>query len=779
MPVALLSAVRSLRRSPGFAAAAVATLALGLGPAIAMFSLVWATLLKPFPYPTAERIVMPVVRLADGDYDVIPAGVATVEALSARSLEAAALIDYGYDVLVGAGDPVGIIGTAVERDFFRVFGTGPVLGRLFTADERDTAVIGWRLWHERLGAAPDVVGRAIEFGGRPYTIVGVMPAGFDEPSSTLLWTPLNPRPTPAEMADNYVDAIALLRRDVTLDQARAEMAVIGHRLAEGSPDAQGLARLDLEVLRTFAVGFLDRPLALLFAASVLVVLIACANVANLLLARGIGRSRDIALRMSLGASRAGIVRQVLAESLVIALAGAAAGLLLAQWLVPAAVAYLPSIVSRADSAGIDAVVAGFAVLLAAGTAAVSGLLPAIRQSRPALAPLLGGVTTTMPTRQSRSMGGLVVLQVALGTTLLVGASLMLVTLQRLEAQADAVRTDGLRHLRMTLPSADRGRVLDELAAAIAAVPGVRWASPVSRPPLAGGAVTRIEMSGALPELVPTVSIGPGYFGRLGIPRLAGRDFSDGDGPAAPWVAIVDELAAARIAADTGRPALGQSFTMTVGVPRSVEIVGVVGSVPFSLTEPARAMIYLSVRQHAPSGVFGVLIDSPLEAGALVRQVRAAVRQVDPRLPVDDPIPLDAVLGRQLSSQRLRALVFGVAAASAVSIAALGIFSVLAYVVTRRTREVAVRVALGAGYRDIAALVIGGAIRQVVLGLAAGLVLAAALSSIVRTMVHGVSATDPLTYVTATALFLLVSLAAAWLPLRRALRSDPARLLRTE
>ncbi|MCC7178887.1 MAG: ABC transporter permease [Acidobacteria bacterium] len=779
MPVAILSAARSLRRSPGFTAAAVATLALGLGPAIAMFSLVWATLLKPFPFPTADRIVMPVVRLADGDYDVIPSGVATTEALSATSFEAAALIDYGYDVLVGAGDPAGIIGTAVERDFFRVFGTEPAIGRLFTAIERDTAVIGWRLWHERLGGAPDIVGRVIEFGGRPYTIVGVMPAGFDEPSSTLLWTPLNPRPTPAEMADNYVDAIALLRQDVTLDQARAEIAVIGHRLAEGSPDAQGLARLDLEVLRNFAVGFLDRPLALLFAASVFVVLIACANVANLLLARGIGRSRDIALRISLGASRAGIVRQILAESLVIALAGAAAGLLLAQWLIPAAVAYLPPVVSRVASAGIDVVVAGFAVVLAVGTAVVSGLLPAIRQSRPALAPLLGGVTMTMPTRQSRSMGSLVVLQVALGTTLLVGASLMLVTLQRLGAQADAVRTEGLRHLRLTLPSADRGRVLDELAATIAAVPGVRWASPVSRPPLAGGAMTRIEMGGAFPEPVPTVSIGAGYFARLGIPRLAGREFSDGDGPAAPWVAIVDELAAARIAADTGRPALGQSLTVTVGVPRPVEIVGVVGSVPFSLTEPARPMVYLSVRQHAASGAFGVLIDSPLEAVALVRQVRAAVRQVDPRLPVDDPIPLDAVLGRQLSSQRLRALVFGVAAASAVSIAALGIFSVLAYVVTRRRREVAVRIALGAGQRDIAALVLVGAIRQVVLGLAAGLVLAAALSSIVRAMVHGVSATDPLTYVTAAALFLLVSLAAAWLPLRRALRSDPARLLRTE
>ena len=533
------------------------------------------------------------------------------------------------------------------------------------------------------------------------------------------------------------------------------------------------------MLRTFAVGFLDRPLSLLLAASGFLVLIACANVANLLLARGIGRSREIALRISLGASRAAIARPILAESLVIALAGAAAGVLIAWWLVPAAVAYLPPVVTRATSAGIDAVVAGFAVVLAVGTAAVSGLLPAMRQSRPALAPLLGGVTTTMPTRQSRSMGGLVVLQVALGTTLLVGAGLMLATLERLGAQADAIRSDGLRHLRMTLPSADRGRVLDELAGAISAIPGVEWATPVSRPPLAGGAMARLEMGGAFTESVPTVSVGPGYFARLGIPRLSGREFDDEDGPAAPWVAIVDELAAARIAADTGRPALGQSFTMSVGMPRPVEIVGVVGSVPFSLPEPARPMVYLPVRQYAAAGAFGVLIDSPLEAGALVRQVRAAVRQVDPRLPVDDPVPLEAVLGRQLSSQRLRALVFGIASGSAVSIAALGIFSVLAYGVTRRTREMAVRIALGAGARDIAALVLAGAVRQVTLGLAVGLALAAALSRVVGAMVYGVSATDPLTYLAAAALFLPASLAAAWLPVRRALRSDPAGLLRTE
>ena len=802
-------AFRALRKSPGFTLVAVLTLALGIGANTAIFSVVNAALLRPYPFPEPDRLVA-VRSLAHGEAQMAsPADFLDWRGM-AQSFAGVAAFTGASMALSGEGPAEEVRGETVSADFFRILGVAPALGRTFGPDEespgRDHEVIlGDALWRSRFGADPLVVGRTVRLDGQPWLVVGVMPRGFAFPSEARMWMPLAFAPEIAAMrGGHYLDVIARLRPGATFESASGEMAAIAARLGAEYPAVNIHWSAGVASLRDATVGDVRPTLLLLLGAVGFVLLIACVNVANLLLSRGTGRAREHAVRAALGASTLRLARGVMAESLWLGLAGSALGLALAAWGTDAVVALAPQGLPGLADVRVDPVVLAFAVALGVMTSLLFGLLPAWRATHHAtLADRLRDGGAALGGRHGRrSRQGLVVAEVALAVVLVVGAGLLLKSFVRLRGVDPGFDPAGVLTFDVSLPDAttppQAERFFGSLIGRLEALPGVQSAGGIFGLPLRdfGYGITLSEVDGRQlsPQeqeagVVPQIRVvTPDFFRTLGIRLVRGRAFTDTDREGTVPVAVVSETAARRIFG--ARDPLGHHFTLgtRLGLGKDHlrvggEVIGVVRDVhDQTLAAAGRPWVYV-VHAQFPVSYLSLALRTGGKPASLVGPARAALAAVDPDVPMDRVRTMGEWVSTSMAGRRFYAWLIGGFAALALGLAAVGVYGVLAQSVGERTREIGLRVALGAAPGDVTGLVVRQGLRPAALGLGIGLALAVAVTSaltkVLAPMLFAVRPTDVATYAAVVAVILAVALVAAWAPARRAARVDPMVALRSE
>ena len=808
-------AVRSLLRSPAFTAIAVLTLALGIGANTAIFSVVYSVLLRPLAYAEPERLIsIRAAYSATGAQD-IPAsqpeyhdylqGVSALEDLAAV---------YPISInLTGLGEPQRIQASVVSDNYFRLLGVAPALGRDFTPDD-DRGQIGYvviishDLWRKRFGGDPGVIGKTVRLDDDPMTIIGIMPRGFRHvlesgTSPMELWAPIaldNPDTGFLNVRNARVyDLIGRLKPGRTVAEARSEFGVLAARLQEQYPEVYPAAQGWHPVAQPLAeqvVGDVRPALLVLLGAVGFVLLIGCANVANLLLARATMREREIALRTALGSSRGRLVRQLLTESLVLAIFGGGLGLLLAAWGTSAlgrlVAAYLP----RAGEIQLSLPVLGFSAFLIILTGVVFGLMPALQASRADLQGVLkdaGRGSAGAP--RTRMRAALVVAEVAIALMLLAGAGLMLRSFQRLMAVEYGFDPDRLLTLQVWLPvpndrskgrfqtHAQRRSFYERALAAVGAVPGVRDAALISRLPLTGQNDARLTIEGRAvgPDEPPVTAEGrlvsPNYFETMGIPLLSGEGLPEVADSLSRRHVVVNRTMAEKFWPDAD--AIGRRLRFGDNAPW-LTVVGIVGDVrQIGLTDPPKQEVYSAfhtVSSQEMSVVVRTVDDDPERLGAAVT---AAIRSVDPEQPVFGVMSMERVIENASAERRISMVLLLLFAGMALVLSAIGIYGVMAYTTTQRRHEIGIRLALGAGTPEVLRLVVGQGMRLVLLGLVAGLLGAWVLSRALTSQLYGVTAQDPLTFTTVALLLGTVALVATWVPARRATRVDPMVSLRSE
>jgi len=801
--------LRALAKRPGFTTVAVVTLALGIGANTAIFSVVNAVLLRPLPYREADRLV---VALHGGNNPVSPIDFAEWRGQN-TVFEQMAAAEFWSPNLTGRDQPEQLWAVRATDNLFAMLGVEPALGRAFqTGDDQPGAapvvVLSQRLWQRRFGGDPGVVGQTLVLDGRAHTVVGVMPRGFEFPlfwaTKAEMWAPL-PLGERAGSRAQSLRVFASLKPGVTRERAQVEMDAIARRLALEHPETN--AKLDAVVtpLHQKVVGNVRPTLLVLLGAVGFVLLIGCANVANLLLARANARHREMALRLALGATRGRLVRQLLTESLLLAALGAVAGLLLAFWVVGLFVSGVPEdALPRQQAVGIDSAALAFTALLSLVTAAFFGLAPALQASRADVNEALkegGRQASGGGARGRRLRRLLIVAEVALAMVLLAGAGLMLksfVGLRALEPGFDqtnlltmTVSVAGTRHA----PAPLRAAFFDEAVERVRALPGVESASAVNHLPLAGdiwGFSFNIEGHAApAPGERPTAAYRvarPDYFRTMRIPILEGRSFDERDNEQAPGVLVINETMARRYW--PGEDALGKRIKLGPADAEApwLTVVGVVNDVKQQeWAEGAGAEMYLPHAQSPnylqnPSPRYSYLtlvVRTSSDPERLAAAVRGAVWAIEPNAPVSSVATMDEVIAGQTWQARLSVLLLGGFALAALLLAAVGIYGVLAYSVAQRTHEIGVRMALGARPRDILRMVVGQGMAMALAGIAAGLAGAFALTRLMSRVLFGVSAFDPPTFAAVALLLALVALLACYLPARRATKVDPMVALRYE
>jgi putative ABC transport system permease protein len=796
---------RSLAKNPGFTAVAVLALALGVGANSAIFSVVNATLLNPLPFPEEGQLL----RLGEGkrggaqpergsfsypDYKDVQQQAQTLAHVSAFLNAGAMLTDEGLE-------QERVYGADVSPEYFDVLGIRPELGRVFTTEEdrpsSGVVVISHGLWQRRFGGRRDVIGRQLRMGVTPVTVVGVMPEGFEYPfraDRQDFWEPLNDRPAPdRDQRDSHsYRVIARMKPGVTLEQANAELDTISRRLEQQYPDSNTTtlaagASMHEEMTRDV------RPALLILLGAVgLVLLIACANVANLLLARAAGRQREIAIRTALGASRWRVVRQLLVESLLLALAGGACGLLLALWGTDVLVAAGPANIPRVGQAGLDARVLAFTMLVSVLTGVVFGLVPALQASRTDLTGGLkeGSRGSTEGPRRSRVRSALVVAEVALSLVLLIGAGLLIRSFVRL-MQTDP-GFDPARVVALDIPLGSKrydtpekqSAFFAQLVGRVRGMQGVEAAGVVNNLPL-GNSIDELTFNiegrppfqpGAMPQAHYTV-VSPGYFEALKIPLRSGRMFTEHDDARSPNVMLVSEALARAVFA--GENPVGRRLITDAAVP-PFEIVGVVGDARrVSLASEAEPEFYVPFQQAAQRRLNLVVRAGAGDPAALTSSLRGAVAELDKDQLIWQTRTLDQLVSASVAGRRFNMTLLGLFASVAMALAALGLYGVMAYSVTRRTHEIGVRMALGARGSDVLRMVVGQGMRLALLGVAIGLAAAFAVTRVLASLLYGVTTTDPLTYAGLAALLASVAFLASYLPARRATKVDPMEALRYE
>ncbi len=788
--------VRALRRSPMFAAVAILTLALGIGANTAIFSVVDAVLLRPLPFHQPERLVN-----LWGSY---PASGRTSTSLPdfrdwraqlTTLRDVSAFTGTAYN-LTGRGEPERVQGVAATATFFRTFGAKPALGRFFAdGEDRDNAervvVLGHGLWMRHFGGRPNVLGETVTLNGVARTVVGVAPEGFRVGGAAELWVPFNldaEYPRRAEI----LSVVGRMKPGVTLQQVRGEMEIIRSRLARQYPDTNGSIGVEVISLQEDLVGELRPALAAFAAAVGLVLLIACTNVASLLLTRAAARERELAVRMALGAGRGRLVRQMLAESVVMGMAGGAVGLVLAVAGVEALRRLNPEILPRFGEVGVDARVLAFNFVLATLTGLLFGLVPALSAGRRELAGTLRGggrgVAGAGGTRRLRF--ALVASEVALALMLLVGAGLLIRSFARLQSVDVGVDTSHVLTARVSLPrsaypdAAQQRALFDRVLAPLQEAPGVTAAGLITGLPVtADASYLSFEIEGrpateGVQQDAQPFSATPGAFAALRIPVRQGRGFGPGDDAEAPRVALVSETMARRFWG--GRSPLGSRISFDPSDPAGwMTVVGVVGDT--RVEGPAQAaypQVYAPLAQAPQPAVYTVVrtAGDPL---ALVPAVRAAVREADPALPVYDVATMDEWLSRAVAQPRLGTTLLAVFAAVALALAAVGIYGLIAYTVSQRTREIGVRMALGARPAEVMRLVVAEGMRPALAGMVLGVLGAWAASRVIGSLLFGITATDPPAFLAAALFLALAAALAAYLPARRASRLDPSVALRAE
>ena len=794
-------AVRQLIKHPGFTAAAVGTIALGLGANTAIFTVVNAVLLRPLTYPRPDQLVIVWERNRAGATATNVVNPGNYLDWRDRATSFTDLAAITWSSMTFTGDAPEIVqGRSVTPNFSRVLGTTPRLGRFFTPAEAlpggpPVIVLSDGLWRGRFGGDSGVVGRTVPVAGGNATVVGVMPPTFRAMpwGSEEYWEPFRLDPSNRSRHGRYAMVVGRLRSGVTRERAQAEMDVITSGIEREHPEFDTGWGANVVSLTDQVVGSARGTLLIVLAAVAIVLLIACANVGNLMLVRADGRRREFAVRTALGAPRGRLVRQWLAESVVVAVLGGAVGLLLAKWgvdlLVVAAPVGIPRLAEIALDARVVAVTAG--ITLAVGIAA--GLPAALGVASSGLAAGLRGESTrtTADAGSRRFRSGLVVAQLSLALVLLAGAGLLVRSLHRLAAVNPGFDPADLLTLSVELPQATypddahRSAFFAQLVARVGEMPGVSAAGAVSFLPLTnGGASTRFTIVGRpAPEPGHWTSadiriVAPGYFPAMRIPLERGRGLTAADRADAPPVVLINETMARQFWPNENP--IGARLQINWTHPDvQPEIVGVVGDVHGStLDGDLRPMVYYPQAQEA-SGSMTIVARHGANAAGLAGAVRAAVRELDRNLPVSDVATMSTRLVRSMSDRRYPMLLLTVFAALAVVLAAIGIYGVLSYAVNQRRREFGVRIALGARGADVLRMVIGSGMRLTLTGVAIGAVGAALGARALGRLLYDVRPTDPLTFVAVAGVLTVVALAAICFPALRATRVDPITVLRSE
>src|SRR5438093_3144375 len=796
-------AARALRKAPGFTFVAVLVLALGIGANSATFSLVDAALVRPLPFTHPERLVMLWERSTRFAHNrVSPLNFLDWSEQQHTFASVAAVAGGGRTLTGNGGGAERIAGQAVTSRFFEVLGIRAVAGATFDPDDvarrPGVVVISERLWRSHFGGAAAAIGRAITLDGQPFTIIGVVPAEFQILYPSDIWTPFVPRRSPEQRRQHYMQVIGRLKPGVTLDQARTDMARVADEIARVAPDTNKDWGVTIEPLRDAIVGADLRTTSLVLAGVVgFVLLMACANVANLLLARGLARSGEIAVRAALGGSRWRIIRQLLTESLLLATIGGASGLALAWAAVRAAPSLIPpGTLPQAIVPGFDVRVAAVAVVLTLGTALLFGLVPAWQASNVPLAEMASAGGRGSTRRGGGLRAALVIGEVAAAVLLLSGAGLLVRTLIALYGIDPGYRAARVITMAVGLPLNRYGsvdRLLSFYQAAereLAAIPGVTSAAIGGSLPLDGWDIGQgFAIVGDPPVEKPRMLsahyqiVSAAYFRTLGIDIVRGRPFGEHDTARTAQVCIVNEEFVRRHL--QGREPIGtlvdvQSMDMRGGpTPVTREIVGVVRQVVEQAGEKERAVkIYVPIAQN-PWFSASIAVQTAGEPMSFLPAVKAAMARVDKDQALTLVRTMEEVAAESTSQPRFRAELVGVFAVLALMLAAVGIFGVLAFSVGQRAREFGIRVALGARTRDVVRLVLGGALEMTAAGVAIGLAAAAGLTRFLGTLLFAVKPTDPVTFVVTAGVLATAARVACALPAWRATRVDPAVTLRQE
>jgi putative ABC transport system permease protein len=790
--------VRMLAKNPGFTAVAVLTLALGIGANTAIFSVVNAVLLRPLPYKDPGRLVQIWETNPQRGFPEFPASPPNFFDWrdQNRSLSQIAAIQYDDYNLTGAGAPMRVVGIDVSPNIFALLGTKPELGRVFTETEDNpnnpqVAIIGHSLWQTRFGSDPNTIGRPIVLDAKSYTVVGVMPASFRFPDDgTQLWTPLIlPEDAKTARGAHWLSVVARLKPGVSFDQAQAEMQTIAGRLEHQYPRSNSGWSVFLRPLRKEMIGNIQTALLVLLGAVGLVLLIACSNVANLQLARTSARRREMAIRAALGAGRRRIVRQLITESLLLAVVGSAFGLLLAWWGTAALLKLDTEGIPRQSEIGIDGSVLLFTAAVAFITSLLFGLVPAMQFTSLDLTATLKEGTGSRGSASGRFRQILVVSEVALAMVLLIGGGLLVRSFTRLLNVSPGFNPENVLTFRVQLPDAkypkkeDNQAFFRELLARVQSLPGVDSSGATSILPLTnGGTNFRFYPEGQTAETgTPTSAqyrvVSPDYFRAMDVPLLRGRVFTAADTNDSQPVAVVNQAMARRYWPNTNP--IGQRIVITDRPPTAREIVGITGDVrEAGLDQAAEPEMYVSLFQKG-SGSVSLVVRSKTAPLSFTSAVTEQVHSLDKDLPVQGVLSMEEVVGTSVGSRRFSTYLFTLFSLLALVLATVGIYGVMSYTVAQGTRDIGIRMAIGARPSDVLKLVLGAGMRQVLLGASIGIVGAIFLTRFVASLLYGVTAHDPVTFVAVVILLAGVAPAACYFPARRAMRVDPMIALRYE
>jgi putative ABC transport system permease protein len=794
-------ALRMLLKGRGFTITTILTLALGIGVNSAIFSVINTVLLRPLPYPKQEQLMVLSEVNPKKNMDQVPVSPPDLADWKSqtRVLENMAAYRSGSSAsfnLTSGAEPERIQGAFVSADLFHVLGVQPTRGRNFTADEEkaggNVVIISHGLWQRRFGSDPNVVGQPLTLNGVSYSIVGIMPPNFQfpiQPERVELWVPLRlPDEVEQDRMAHMLRVVGRLKPGATQEQAQSEMNTIARRLQQQYPTSNTDLGATVVPLLEQVVGNMRIALWVLLGAVGFVLLIACANVANLLLARATARRKEIALRTALGASRLRLVRQLLTESVLLSLLGGALGLVLATWGLRLLVAVSPNNIPRLQEVGLDGWVLGFTFLISLLTGIFFGLAPALQASKTDLTESLKeGGKSSSGLHRSRMRDVLVVSEMALALVLLISAGLMMQSFVRLRQADPGFNPENILTMRVALPDSKYPETYQsqafyqQLLQRVSSLPGVQSADVVTGVPLSGQqTVLAFDIVGGptpRPGEVLTAdyrAISPGYFSTMGIPLIKGRLFTDRDRQDAPSVLIINETMARRYWPN--EEPIGKR--VNVG-PTPHEVVGVVGDVrQMGLDAGPNAEMYEPYLQ-APWNSLTLVVRSKSDPQRLAAAVINEVRGVDKDQPVSNVKPMADIVAESVAQPRLYTMLLGIFASVALLLAAVGLFGVVAYSVTQRTHEIGIRQALGARPGDVLKLVVGKSMLLALLGVAIGSLVAFLTTRILATFLYGVSSLDPVTFVGGAVVLSAVALLASLIPARRAMKVSPVVALRYE